>query len=401
METLVWDRYFDTGLSDVDRQHRSLVGLFNELHGVLFGGHAIDWPALDQVFRRLVDYAEQHFASEEGLMRKVGVDQRHLDAHEAAHREFARQVAAMWRLRQTLRQPAETIMGFLTSWLGLHILGMDQQMARQIELIGRGLDGAQAFEKVEERGNDDTRVLLKMVRKLYHVLAEQNDDLVQANQQLEGRVQERTAQLDQANRELSAANEQLQAFSRTDGLLQIPNRSCFDERLRLELARAFRQQRPLGVLMLDVDHFKRFNDSYGHVAGDACLQAVARAARQALSREVDFLARYGGEELVALLPDTDVQGVLCVGQRLLDAVRALALPHAASDAAAVVTLSVGACSAIPDPRDDGRALIARADAALYEAKRSGRNRIVAAGDEAAAGPGHAAPSHVAAGRSRR
>lgn len=386
MDTLVWDRYFDTGLAEVDRQHRSLVGLFNELHGVLFGGHAVDWPVLDQAFQRLVDYAAEHFASEEGLMRKAGVDPRHIELHEQAHREFAQQVGAMWRLRQTLRQPAETIMGFLTSWLGLHIMGMDQQMARQIELIGRGLDGAQAFEKVEERGSDDTRVLLKMVRRLYHVLAEQNNDLVLSNQQLEGRVQERTAQLAQANRDLSAANEQLQAFSRTDGLLQIPNRKYFDERLRLELARAVRQRQPLGLLMLDVDYFKRYNDNYGHLAGDACLQAIARAARQALSREVDFLARYGGEELVALLPDTDLPGARFVGQRLCDAVRALALPHAASDAAPVVTLSVGACSAVPDPRDDGSALIARADAALYEAKRGGRNRVVAAAEACACAP---------------
>jgi hemerythrin len=386
LETLVWDRYFDTGLAEVDRQHRSLVGLFNELHGVLFGGHAVDWPALDQAFQRLVDYAAEHFASEEGLMRKAGVDPRHLELHQQAHREFSQQVGTMWRLRQTLRQPAETIMGFLTSWLGLHIMGVDQQMARQIELIGRGLDGAQAFEKVEERGSDDTRVLLKMVRQLYHVLAEQNNDLVLSNQQLEGRVHERTAQLAQANRELSAANEQLQAFSRTDGLLQIPNRKYFDERLRLELARAVRQRQPLGLLMLDVDCFKRYNDSYGHLAGDACLQAVARAARQALSREVDFLARYGGEELVALLPETDLQGARVVAQRLLDAVRALGLPHAASDVAAVVTLSVGVCSAVPDPRDDGSALIARADAALYEAKRSGRNRVVAAAEVCAAAP---------------
>lgn len=376
---MVWDRSFDTGLHEVDQQHRSLVELFNELHGTFFGGQAIDWPTLDLVFQRLLDYAELHFAAEEALMRRLDVDQRHVAMHVGTHREFVQQVSTLWRLPQTLRQPTETIMGYLTSWLALHILGVDQLMARQIELIEQGMTGSRAFEAEDLRGDKDMQALLKMVRQLYGVLAEQNTDLVLANQQLEARVQDRTAQLAQANRELGAGNERLQAYSRTDGLLQIPNRQYFDERLKLELARSSRQQRPLGLLMLDVDSFKRFNDTYGHLAGDTRLQTIAGAMQQALSREVDFLARYGGEEFVVLLPDTDLQGSRRVGQRLLDVVRRLGLPHAESDAATVVTLSVGVCSAIADRVDDGIGFISRADAALYAAKRRGRNRVVAAG----------------------
>ena len=180
------------------------------------------------------------------------------------------------------------------------------------------------------------------------------------------------------NQELSAVNAQLHAYSRTDGLLQIPNRACVDERIKFEVARAARESRHLGLLMLDVDFFKRYNDTYGHQAGDACLQAVARAGQQALARETDFIGRYGGEELLVLLPDTDAAGTEQVGQHLLEAVRALALPHVSSDAAAMVTLSIGASSAVPTNGDGGAKLVAMADAALYDAKRSGRNRVVAA-----------------------
>ncbi len=378
METFVWDQNFITGLTEVDEQHHSLVNLFNELHAKLFHGHATDLAGLEVVFQRLLDYAGHHFAQEEEMMRRAGVDPRHAGEHERAHLEFVVQVRSMWGLRDTLRQPAETIMGFLTAWLGLHILGVDRAMARQIRLIEQGRTGAQAFEHESVGANEDTRALLRMVGNLHHVLAEQNNDLMRANQELEARVASRTRQLAAVNQELSAVNAQLHAYSRTDGLLQIPNRACFDERIKFEVARAVRDRRQLGLLMLDVDFFKRYNDTYGHQGGDSCLQAIARAARQALARETDFIGRYGGEELVVLLPDTDATGTEQVGQRLLEAVRGLGLPHASSDAAAVVTLSIGACSSVPTNSDAGAALIAMADAALYEAKRSGRNRVVSA-----------------------
>jgi diguanylate cyclase (GGDEF)-like protein len=283
----------------------------------------------------------------------------------------------MWSQRQTLRQPGETIVGFLTAWLGLHILGVDQAMTRQVRHIEAGFSGAEAHDLDTANGDQVTRALLKMVGKLHHVLAQQSDHLLRANQDLEARVEQRTHQLASANQALGQANAQLKAFGLTDALLQIPNRASVDERLRVEVARSAREQRALGLLMLDVDFFKRFNDRYGHPAGDACLQAVARATRGALARETDFIGRYGGEELLVLLPDTDAAGVAQVAQRLVDAVRALALPHAASDASAVVTVSVGACSGIPPAGDAGPSLLACADQALYEAKRSGRDRVVA------------------------
>jgi hemerythrin len=133
--------------------------------------------------------------------------------------------------------------------------------------------------------------------------------------------------------------------------------------------------------MIDVDYFKRYNDHYGHLQGDACLQAVARAVQGCLRRSSDLLARYGGEELVVVLPDTDLAGALDVAQRMVQAVRDVQLAHAASAVAEHVTISAGVCSQVPVPRQEGAspsaALIACADAALYQAKDQGRNRVVA------------------------
>ena len=128
--------------------------------------------------------------------------------------------------------------------------------------------------------------------------------------------------------------------------------------------------------MIDVDHFKRYNDCHGHQAGDACLKAVASAVRRAAPRTTDLVARYGGEELAVILPDTGSDGALRVAERAVREVLDLGIPHGASDTNPNVTISVGAVGRIPDRKDAGPMLIADADAALYRAKTSGRNQAV-------------------------
>ncbi len=378
MDTFVWDQNMLTGITEVDEQHHSLVDLFNELNQGFFHGGEQATASHQQVFERLIDYAHLHFSHEEALMRTEGIDARHIHVHQQLHEQFVQQVHTMWETRQRLNRPAETIIGFLTAWLGLHVLGMDQSMARQIGMIRQGHDSQTAFDLENRQADPAMQSLLRMVSNLYRVLAEQNNDLATASRLLEQRVQERTRELQQVNEELVIANETLKAFSRTDGLLGIPNRKYFDERLAEELATARRQQWPLAVLMMDVDHFKRYNDTRGHQAGDDCLKTVATTVRRTLHRATDFLARYGGEELVALLPNTDGPTAHRVAERIVQALQALALPHGASDVAPHVTLSIGVASRIPATVSEGVALLREADAALYEAKHSGRNRAVLA-----------------------
>jgi len=167
---------------------------------------------------------------------------------------------------------------------------------------------------------------------------------------------------------------QLQEYGRTDGLLQVANRAYFNDRLEHACASAFRRQQPLGLLMIDVDCFKAYNDHFGHQAGDACLQAIARAVQQTMQRSTDLVARYGGEELAVILPEVDAAGAGAVAARVVAAVAALQLPHPASEAAPFVTVSVGATGCVPRYQDGGIELIADADAALYQAKAKGRNR---------------------------
>jgi diguanylate cyclase (GGDEF)-like protein len=159
----------------------------------------------------------------------------------------------------------------------------------------------------------------------------------------------------------------------------IPNRRRFDEVLTQEWQRGLRTGAPLAVVMADVDRFKAFNDTYGHPRGDECLRLVAQELADALPRGGDLIARYGGEEFGIILPVTDLEGAQRVAENLRRRVEALAMPHAASDVARVITVSCGVAVVVPSREADADVLLRAADRALYEAKRAGRNRVAAAG----------------------
>jgi two-component system chemotaxis family response regulator WspR len=183
--------------------------------------------------------------------------------------------------------------------------------------------------------------------------------------------------LDAARLELEAKNAILEHMSAIDGLTGIANRRRFDEALLSEWRRARRDHSSIGLILIDVDFFKRYNDHYGHLSGDDCLRKVASALASTIRRPADLVARYGGEEFVALLPQTDRAGIETVAESLRAAVESLAVAHEKSDATSTVTISLGAALSTPqasDADDAALALIARADRALYEAKRGGRNR---------------------------
>jgi len=170
----------------------------------------------------------------------------------------------------------------------------------------------------------------------------------------------------------------LEYLVRLDSLTGIPNRRLFEEELDKEWARAKRDHAPFSIIMADIDHFKEYNDHYGHPAGDLCLVDVAQAMHHTLSRPGDVVARIGGEEFAFLLPQTDLIGAIAVAEQIRERILALNLPHDASPVASHVTLSFGVSSSELASVSTPSELIRTSDIALYEAKRSGRNQIVAA-----------------------
>jgi len=194
-------------------------------------------------------------------------------------------------------------------------------------------------------------------------------------------VRRRTRIIEAQSAALAESNLKLEALSATDGLTGIANRRHFDTVLARELARHARLGTHLSLLLLDVDHFKAFNDTYGHVAGDACLRQIARIMAQCASRTSDLPARYGGEEFACVLPETDAQGAALLAERIRAAVQASAIPHQASPTAEVITVSLGALTLRPQLETSFTDLLVQVDALLYRAKALGRNRIETAGPE--------------------
>ena len=171
-------------------------------------------------------------------------------------------------------------------------------------------------------------------------------------------------------------SDALRELTLTDGLTGVSNRRAFDEKLHNEWRRCARAQVPMALLLVDIDYFKLYNDHYGHQAGDACLQLVGAAMKRAAKRPQDLVARYGGEEFAILLPQEDIKGAEAVARRVLDEIEGLAIAHARSGAAPVLTVSMGVASVIPNEKRDPGKLIQLADAVLYQAKADGRNRYL-------------------------
>jgi diguanylate cyclase (GGDEF)-like protein len=210
--------------------------------------------------------------------------------------------------------------------------------------------------------------------RLQRELAEQvrlRAEVTTAKELLEEKVKQRTA-------ELQSANLQLNTLSTTDGLTGLANRRRFDSYWGEEWQRALRQGTPLAVIMLDVDHFKEYNDHYGHQQGDDCLRIVGDVLQASVRRAGELAARYGGEEFVVVMPGASWEQAQETAQGLLMAIRARQIPHVSSPVASMLTISLGLAAGIPRLSDDRDRLLKEADVALYDAKRQGRNRVVQA-----------------------
>ena len=210
------------------------------------------------------------------------------------------------------------------------------------------------------------------IRRLQIQLEKQTQELEEKNIQLQKEIHYRSI----AENEMLIINQKLQILANIDSLTQIPNRHRFTEFFNREWRRMTREQSPLAVILCDIDYFKNYNDTFGHQAGDHCLQKVAQAISLAVQRPADLVARYGGEEFVVILPNTEASGALQVAETIRQNVEKLRLEHSQSSISNFVTLSLGVACTIPSQNNSQELLLANADQALYKAKQEGRNQAV-------------------------
>ncbi|ALG66467.1 diguanylate cyclase domain-containing protein [Beggiatoa leptomitoformis] len=192
------------------------------------------------------------------------------------------------------------------------------------------------------------------------------------NQKLQAEIAERKL----AEARLEEANRELQRLANLDGLTQVANRRLFDRQIEQEWRRHLREQQTLSIILCDVDHFKNYNDNYGHLAGDSCLQLIAKGIQNALHRSTDIVARYGGEEFIVILPNTKTEGAIQVGEVIHQAIEILNIPYEHSPLKNYVTVSLGVASIIPNIALNPLDLVGTADKALYIAKAQGRDQVV-------------------------
>lgn len=243
-----------------------------------------------------------------------------------------------------------------------------------MEAVGNAVNHANLYRYISKPWDEtDLKLTIKEALRRYEQdqeLLEKNLELEKLSASLEQKVKERTMELQHANLELSR-------LANLDGLTQIANRRRFDEYLAIEWQRHIREQQPLGLIMVDIDYFKYYNDHYGHQCGDDCLIQVAKAISLVPRRRTDLVARYGGEEFGIILPNTKTENALFVAESVRRVIFNLAIPHAKSEISDHVTLSLGIASIVPSLEKSLDSLISKADTALYAAKDQGRDRTIA------------------------
>lgn len=210
-------------------------------------------------------------------------------------------------------------------------------------------------------------LILKSKVKVFIELQKQKQLLEEQKRVLEEKVNELSL--------LQELNYELEHISTIDVLTGVSNRRSFETTIQTEWERAIRRNIPLSLIMIDIDHFKAFNDYYGHQVGDKCIRQVAKSIASSVRRPGDFVARYGGEEFVVILPETDKEGAFTVAERIRNSVEALAIKHGSSCVFEYVTISLGISTLFPEKYHSAEELIRRADRSLFQAKYFGRNRV--------------------------
>jgi diguanylate cyclase (GGDEF)-like protein len=217
-------------------------------------------------------------------------------------------------------------------------------------------------------------VLAKRFSKSLEYEENMTKELTAINQNLDALVKKRTEALNESKIELEKANYTLEQMARRDPLTGLWNRRHYNETIELEWRRCLRHQKPITIMVLDIDYYKMYNDCYGHVAGDECLIKIAQTIEVLFGRSSDLVVRYGGEEFVIVMPEAGETQAIQMARKVLKSIEALNIPHELSPIAPRVTVSIGVASMVPEDHRSYGDLLLSADKALYQAKSAGRNR---------------------------
>ncbi|SHJ89156.1 diguanylate cyclase [Malonomonas rubra DSM 5091] len=363
MDVFQWKKELETGISDVDKQHKHMVDITNQF-GSLLSQNNVDFEQLEKIFDELVSYTQYHFKTEEELMAGNHLDDRHISLHKQEHEGFLQDVSSLHNDVISGKSSERNLFDFLLNWLVYHILGTDLSMGRQLQAVESGKAAEQAYLTEAQEVDQAADLLLTALDNLFSQVTQRNKELRDLNQTLEAKVSERT-------QELLQLNQQLEIQASTDMLTGLANRRRAMLLLELLWQKAQEKGLPLSCMLIDADHFKEINDTYGHDAGDAVLRGLAKELQGAV-RTDDFVCRLGGDEFLIICPETGEEGVQHIAQQLHGKVAELKI--AAGDGTWHGSISVGVATRNATMQSPEQ-LIKAADTAVYAAKKAGKNCV--------------------------
>ncbi len=366
-EYFEWDRDFETGNKLIDKQHYSLVEVINELIKIDLNKDSDAFKKIEVINHKLSKYTLNHFQSEEDLMEKYDVDQRHVKAHKKMHQEFIDKVKQICTNIDWLVdvEKMSDIVEYLIRWLAYHILNTDKSLFKQIEYIEKeGCSSSEAYDKEEKIIECATEPLLKALKALYFLVSEKNKELELLNMNLEKTVKMRT-------NELMEANKKLEKISVIDELTGLHNRRFFMTEIDHLMYNWERYQEPFSLIYIDADKFKSVNDNYGHDKGDIVLKWISKFLRTNI-RKSNTACRLGGDEFVIICEHCTIQEATNIGDNLIIEYR--------KDLKTEIcefwkpSFSIGITS-VDNSTKSVEDLLKRADSAMYISKKNGGNQL--------------------------
>lgn len=360
IEIFPWTPQLETGIESIDQQHKKLVDLLNllTLHLV---NH--DEVKIAEVFDELASYANYHFESEELVWEPYFKDDEWYIKHKSTHSSFLPAVLDIKESHsnKNLSETVQIIVTFLIRWLAQHIIGEDKKMALLIHKVESGLSFDTAKQETENEFEGSSLVLIETALTMYDRLSSRTLDLMRERNERK-----------KVEFHLIEANKRLEALSITDQLTDLYNRRYFDHVFDRELRRAKRAKHFFTFIMLDIDHFKSLNDTYGHLDGDKALKKVSKLLKEFCQRSGDYVFRLGGEEFGILITDQNEPLANDYIDNLRLSIEKMKIPNKHTETK-YLTASMGIITKIPELTDTEDYFLSTADSLLYQAKMQGRN----------------------------
>ena len=365
LEVFPWNENFETGIQEVDEQHKTLVILLNKLANSLTQEKI---AKVEDTFSQLAKYADYHFKSEEKIWEKY-FDKRNLlfKSRKHSHDSFLPTVIELQEKNKDkpLYDTAEEILLFLIRWLAFHIIDEDKRLALIIDSINNGKELNEAKLISDSQMGGSMKILVEAILSMYDSLSIKAINL----------IRERKARI-LAQKELRKINKKLEKLSITDQLTGLHNRRHFEEIFEQELKRAKRNNTIISLILFDIDYFKKLNDTYGHIQGDKALKSVAKCMKRVCKRANDFAFRVGGEEFAIVITNEESKTAIELCEILKKEIEEAQILNENSSVSKYLTISAGVVSKIPNDLDDIDSFSKIADERLYEAKELGRNLII-------------------------